>query len=129
MEENFKLMMGAVRNLNYRRAVIPADAANLDINNLDFGDASKVLVCVRFLSKCGKFSCQLLFGKSLRAQPQPRAEMYAAVVNTHCGQVVKSALIKHQRILAPTKVFVNAQQFQRLQANPSGSMGFLGWSK
>ena len=100
-EENFKLM-GTVRNITYRRAVVPDDAADLDINTLDFGDASKILVCVaiyvRFRRKCGKFSCQLLFGKS-RLVPegttQPRAEMYAAVVNTHCGQVVKSALIKH----------------------------------
>ena len=102
-EDNFKLM-GELKNLSYKRAVVPEDAVNLDIETLEFGDASKSLVCVaiyvRFKRKCGKHSCQLILGKS-RLVPdtmtQPRAELFAALVNTHAAQVVKRALSKHHK--------------------------------
>ena len=100
-EDNFKLM-GEVRNVVFKQAVVPADAVSLDINTLEFGDASKTLICVaiyvRYLRKCGKYSCQLHFAKSKllpENTTQPRGELTAAVVNTHCGLVVKRALKKH----------------------------------
>ena len=92
-------------NLRYNRAIVPTDAANLNINTMDFGDASRSLVCVaiyaRFLRKLDTYSCQLIFSRS-RLVPdgmsQPRAELYAAVVNTHSGEVVNRALYKnHQK--------------------------------
>ena len=102
-ETNFKLM-GELADIKFQRAIIPEDAANLNISTLEFGDASKSLVCaaiyVRFLRKCGSYSCQLILSKT-RLVPdgmtQPRAELYAAVVNTHTSQVVKRALSKYHR--------------------------------
>ena len=61
-------MMGEMMNLRYNRAIVPTDAANLNINTMDFGDASRSLVCVaiyaRFLRKCDTYSCQLIFSRS-----------------------------------------------------------------
>lgn len=102
-ETTFK-QMAEIKDLRYQRAVVPADAANLDIETLEFGDASRVLVCVavyvRFQLKNNSYSCQLLLGKT-RLVPdgmsQPRAELYAAVVNAHTGEVVRRALTKHQK--------------------------------
>ena len=100
-ESNFE-MISKLKDLRYRRAVIPQDAASLDVQTLEFGDASNVLVCVaiyvRFLRKNGSYSCQLLIGKS-RLVPDnmtmPRAELFASVINTHAGEIVRKALYKH----------------------------------
>ena len=94
-------MMEEVKNVRFQRAVIPEDAISLDAETLDFGDASKVLVCVaiyvRYNLKNGERSCQLLFARS-RLVPdgmtQPRAELYAALVNAHSGEVVRRSLVK-----------------------------------
>ena len=102
-ETNFKLM-GELKQLKYKRAVVPENAVSLDLNTLDFGDASRVLVCcaiyVRFLRKCGSYSCQLILSKT-RLVPeemtQPRAELFAAVVNTHTGEIVRKALSKYHK--------------------------------
>ena len=77
-----------ISNIHFKRAVIPDDAANLEVTTLDFADASKELVCVaiyaRFLRKCGKYSCQLIFSRS-KLVPDgmtiPRAELLAANMN------------------------------------------------
>ncbi len=95
-------MMNEIKDLKYNRAVIPADAASLDINTLEFGDASKDLICIaiyiRFLRQCGTYSCQLIFARS-RLVPDnmtlPRAELYAALINSQAGETVKKALQKH----------------------------------
>ena len=97
-------MMNEIRNIKFNRAIIPSDAASLDITTLDFGDASKDLVCVaiyaRFLRKCRTHSCQLIFARS-RLVPdgmtQPRAELFAALINSHTGEVVRKALYKHHK--------------------------------
>ena len=61
-------MINEIRNIKFNRAITPSDGASLDITTLDFGDASKDLVCVaiyaRFLRKCGTYSCQLIFARS-----------------------------------------------------------------
>ena len=88
-------MMEEIKNVRWKRAVIPENAVNLKCTTLDFGDASQVLVCiaiyVRFKLKNGNYSTQLIFAKS-RLVPddmtQPRAELYAALVNTYAGEVV-----------------------------------------
>ena len=102
-ESNFA-MIGQLKDLRYKRAVVPDDAASLEIETLEFGDASKVLVCVaiyvRFLRKNGSYSCQLLLGKSRlvpEGMSQPRAEMYAAVVTTHSGEIVRRALAEYHK--------------------------------
>ena len=95
-------MMTEIKDLQYNRAVVPDDAISLDINTLEFGDASKDLICiaiyVRFMRKCGIYSCQLIFARS-RLVPKdmtiPRAELYAALVNSHAGETVRRAIQKH----------------------------------
>ncbi len=97
-------MIAELKNLRYHRAVIPEDAVNVNAELLDFGDASKVLICaaiyVRFKRKNGEHSCQLLLGKTKivpEGMSQPRAELYAALVNTHSGEIVRRSLGKfHQ---------------------------------
>ena len=49
-------------NIEFRRAVVPSDAVNLDVETIDIADASENLVCsaiyARFLRKDGTDSCQ-----------------------------------------------------------------------
>ena len=79
--------------------MVPSDAVDLNATTLDFGDASKSLICIaiyiRFKRKNGEHSCQLIFSRS-RIVPdgmtQPRGEAYAAFVNAHSGEVVRRAL-------------------------------------
>jgi len=69
---------------------------SLDLNTLEFGDASQSLVCIciyaRFLRKNGLYSCQLIFSRT-RVVPQdmsmPRAELYAALINAHTGEIIR----------------------------------------
>ena len=89
--------IGELKNIIFKRAVIPDDAESIEATTLDFGDAICVAIYIRFKRKCGKFSCQLLFSKS-RLVPdemsQPRGELYAAVINAHAGEVTRKALYK-----------------------------------
>ena len=92
---NFNTMKD-IGDLRFNRAIIPSDAVNLDIETLDFGDASQSLICTciyaRFKLKNGQHSCQLVLART-RTVPSgmtlPRAELYAALVNTHTGEIVK----------------------------------------
>ena len=85
-----------------RRAVIPEDAIDTQVKTLDFGDASREIACIGihaiFKRKDGSYSCQLVFARS-RLIPtkmtQPRAELYAALINTHTGEVVGRAFGQH----------------------------------
>ena len=97
-EKNFEVMK-EIGSLRFRRAIVPEDAVNLNINTLDFGDASQSLVCVciyaRFLRRNGQYSCQLIFSRTRvvpRGMTMPRAELYAALINTHTGEIVKRSL-------------------------------------
>jgi hypothetical protein len=82
----------------YLWAVIPPDAANTSIHLLVFTDASQNLGIVAIfglvLRKCGKFSCQLLIGRSnlLTGLTIPKAEMKAAVAGATSASVVKRNL-------------------------------------
>ena len=97
-------MMNEIKKVRFKRAIIPDDAANLDIQTLEFGDASKHLVCiaiyVRFQRKNGSHSCQLIFGRSKlisQEYTQPRAELFAAMINAHSGHTIRQALAdKHK---------------------------------
>ena len=104
-ESNFE-MMKEIGNLRFKRAVIPEDAVSLEVNTLDFGDASHSMVCVaiyaRFLRRNRSYSCQLILSRT-RVVPkgfsQPRAELYASLINSHTGEVVKRSLKKWRSTL------------------------------
>ena len=53
-QSNFE-MMKEIGNLQFKRAVIPEDAVNLEVNTVDLGDASESMACiavyVRFLRR------------------------------------------------------------------------------
>ena len=97
-------MMNEIKTIKYQRAVIPDNAINTNAETLDFGDASKDIACVaiyaRFKRQDGSYSCQLVFSRS-RLIPdnttQPRAELYAALINAHTGEVVKRAFGEHHK--------------------------------
>jgi len=76
---------------------------------VDFGDATKEMAAVaiyaRMLRSSGEYSCQLIFARSeiLSSSTQPRAELEAAILNTHTSEVVKRALkTKHNGSLKLT---------------------------
>jgi len=97
-ESHFE-MMSEISSIKFKRTVIPDDAANLEITTIDFADASKSIACVaiytRILRTNGEYACQLLFSRSKLVPDQtsqPRAELIAAVLNTHTGEVVRRSL-------------------------------------
>lgn len=97
-ESNFD-MMKEIGDLRFNRAIVPEDAIDLKMDTLDFGDASHSMVCVsiygRFLRRNGEYSCQLIFSRTRtvpKGTSQPRGELYAAVINTHTGEIVKRSL-------------------------------------
>ena len=81
---NFELIQ-KLGQIKFKRAVVPEDAVNLDMETIEMADASQNLACaivyVRFKRKCGKFSCQLIFSRS-RIIPNgmtiPRAELFTS---------------------------------------------------
>ena len=96
--ENFELIqrLGQVR---FRRAVIPEDALNLEMETIEMADASQNVACSaiyrRFKLKSGSYSCQLLFSRSKivpEGMSMPRAELFAALLNATTGHVVYLAL-------------------------------------
>ena len=97
---NFE-MTKDLSNIRFRRSIVPEDAVSLDIQTLDFGDASKFMTCTctyaRLLRKTGDYSCQIVFTRT-RTVPKelslPRAELMAALINTHSGEVVRRSFGK-----------------------------------
>jgi hypothetical protein len=87
-----------LKQVTFRRAIIPPDAANTNVYLLTFSDASQhlgmVAILGRVLRKCGKFSCQLLMGRSklLTGLTIPKAELKAAVAGAVSTSVVKRNL-------------------------------------
>ena len=102
IRESHSQMMNEIKTLKYQRAVIPEDTIDTQIDTLDFGDASREIACIaiyaRFKRKDGSYSCQLVFARS-RLIPtkmtQPRAELCAALINTHTGEIVRRAFGQH----------------------------------
>ena len=100
-ESHFQ-MMNEIKISKYQRVVIPEDAIDTQVETLDFGDASREIACIaiyaRFKRKHGNYSCQLVFAPS-RLIPtkvnQPRAELYAALINNHTGEVVSRTFGQH----------------------------------
>ena len=92
-------MIQEIRNIRYKRAVIPPDAVDLSCETIDTADASQEMICVaiyvRFKLKSGGHSCQLLFARTKtvpKDMTQPRAELLAASLNASTGHVIKTAL-------------------------------------
>ena len=58
-------MIQELKNIRYRRAIVPDDALSLNIETLDFCDASTVMACTatyaRFQRCNGQHSCQLVY--------------------------------------------------------------------
>ena len=103
---NFE-MIQEIGSIKYKRAVIPEDAIDTQVETIDTGDASESMVCIaiyaRFRLKSGGYSCQLVFARS-KVVPQdmsvPRAELLAASLNASTGFVVKKAFgERHQSCL------------------------------
>ena len=92
-------MIPNIKDIKFNRAVVSDDAISLDINTIDTGDASHHLACAaiyaRFKRKSGNCSCQLIFSRSKlipQGMSQPRAELFAATLNAHTGEIVKRSL-------------------------------------
>ena len=97
-------MIQEIKNITFQRTIVPEDALNLEITTFDFGDASPTLACAAIYThiqrKNGEYSSQLAFARSkLVPQPstQPRAEMFAALLNVHTGEVVRRAFQQHHK--------------------------------
>ena len=97
-------MIKDLKNFKFNRAIVPKDASSLDIDTIDSSDASKAIACIaiyaRFPTLSGSYSCQLIFARS-KLVPDgmtvPRAELYAANINAHAGEVVKRSLKKFHK--------------------------------
>ena len=96
-KDNFETIK-KLGEIKFRRAVIPEDAVNLDMETIEISDSSLYLACsvvyARFKRKLGLYSCQILFARS-KVVPKgwnvPRAELFAAVLSASTGHVVNSA--------------------------------------
>ena len=94
-------MIQEIKHLYFKRTIIPDDAESLAISTIDTADASPYLACVaiyaRIKRKNGDYSCQLVLGRSRLVHDrmtQPRAELFAAVLNAHSGEIVRRSFHK-----------------------------------
>ena len=82
-------------NIQFKRAVVPDDAENLDIETIATADAGETRVCAavyaRFKRENGDYSCQLIFSRTkiVHDITVPRAELVAAVLNCSVGHIVR----------------------------------------
>ena len=100
---NFEVM-SKIKTLTFKRAIVPDDAVNLDIQTLEFGGVSKKMACAavyaKFQRKNGMYSSQLVFTRSKIVPKnlcQPRAELFAAALNTYAAEVVERAFYNHYK--------------------------------
>ena len=84
-----------LKEIRFRRTVIPLDAASLDLSLIVSSDASKSIavasVHTRVLLTSGSYYCQLFTAKSkiVRYDTIPRAELRAAVMSSSLAHTVK----------------------------------------
>ena len=96
--------MQEIKNIKFKRTIILKDAISLNINTVDTGDASKNIAWAVIYARCersnGEFWCQIIFSQS-KLVPDlmsgSRAELFAAVLNAHTGEVVKRSLGKYHQ--------------------------------
>ena len=98
--QNFE-MISKFCEIRFRRAIVPPDALNLNIETIEMADASESLACsalyVRFKRKNGRYHCQILFARTKilpKDMGPPRAELFAAELNATTGHSVYLALGK-----------------------------------
>ena len=99
-DSNFD-MIQEINDLHYQRTIVPEDAISLDVETIDARHASQSLACIvvyaRMKRRNGKYSCQLVLSrwKVIRKNmSEPRAELYAALLNAHTGEVVRRSFYK-----------------------------------
>ena len=84
-----------LREVRFRRTIIPADAANIQVQLIISSDASRNIavstVHARVLKKDNTYSCQLLTAKSklVNMSTVPKAEIRAAVMGATLGHTAK----------------------------------------
>ena len=110
-------MIEDISKVRFRRAIVPDDAVSTDINTIDVGDASMSIACAaiyaRFHRQNGYYSCQLIFAQSKLLRDnitQPCAELSAAYLNAHTGEVVRRSLNKYHSYstkLTDSKITLN----------------------
>ena len=90
--------MQDLKNLRFKRAVIPQDAASLDMDLIISCDSSKDIaiatVHARSLLRSGRYHTQLVTAKSKLVSELtiPKAELRGAVLAVHLGHAVKRSL-------------------------------------
>lgn len=93
----------ATREIKFRRAVVPLNAAVLEADLIVSVDASQkvaiAVVHIRFPLVDGGFSVQLVSAKSklITTQTVPRAELKAACIGANLGHIVKTSLKKKHK--------------------------------
>ena len=99
--ETWAAHMAAIQDLKdvvFRRAIIPIDAVTSTVDLLVAVDASQYLAAAaiygRVRRKCGAYSCQLLMARSkiTASLTIPRAELKCAVIGAVSTQVIKKNL-------------------------------------
>ena len=88
-----------IREMRFRRCVIPKDAVSLDIETIEISDASEKMACsavyARYRLRSGLYSCNLIFARSKivpEGMTMPRAECFAAALNATTGHIAKLSL-------------------------------------
>ena len=112
-EKNFQTIL-EMREIRFKRCVVPDDAVSLEMETIEMGDSSLYMACaavyVRFKRKNGLYSCQLIFARSKivpKGMSIPRAELFAAVLNATTGHIVNLSLknfIKNRISLTDSQV-------------------------
>ena len=100
-ESNFKIMKD-IGTLRFKHGIIPEDAVDLNINTLDFGDASQSMVCVciyaRFKGRVEPIRVNLYFlVQEWYHRVCLRAELYAALINTYADEVVRRSFKQYHK--------------------------------
>ena len=92
-------MMKKIGNLKFHRAVITAEAVNLNIYTIETADVSNQIACAAiyagFFRRNESYSCQLISWRSkiiTDGLSQSRAELLAATMNAHTGEIVRRSL-------------------------------------
>ena len=110
-------VMQSLNTLQFKRSVIPDDAANTDIELLVFCDASMEIslaaVYARVLRTNGSYSCQLLTAKTklVKGATVPRAELKGAVLAATMTHIVKRNLLDN--ISSVTSWWENSHQLSK----------------
>lgn len=87
-----------IREVKFRRTIIPDDAASCDLDLIVSCDASQFIaiatVHAKVKLKSGGYSCQLVTAKSkiIKELTIPKAELRAAVLGAHLAHAVKHSL-------------------------------------